>query len=76
MTNTEKLRILGEALHGPRWMRAAARDLGVNYRTMLRWHAGQSPINDKIVVELLAISRTRAATINAAMEQCRGHTQN
>jgi transposase-like protein len=68
VTNLDKLRILGEALHGPRWMRALARDLGVNYRTMLRWNAGERAIGDKIIAELLAIAERRKIAIHGAIQ--------
>jgi hypothetical protein len=70
MTNLDKLRILGEALHGSRWMRAVARDLGVNYRTVLRWDAGEQPPSDKIIAELLGIAERHKIDIDNAMHEC------
>ncbi|WP_299476969.1 hypothetical protein [uncultured Paracoccus sp.] len=37
MTNVERLRILGEALYGPRWKRAVAGVLSVDPRQVWRW---------------------------------------
>jgi hypothetical protein len=67
VTNLQKLRILGEALYGPRFMRAIARDLGVNYRTVLRWDGEQFPVGDKIIAELIVIAKDRKNIISKAI---------
>jgi len=39
-----ELRRAGTTLHGARWQRALARDLGVADRTVRRWLRGDSPM--------------------------------
>lgn len=49
----ELLRQVGEALYGPEWRMALARDLGVNYHTMRRWQGGTAPIPAGVAGDLL-----------------------
>ena len=67
-TNREKLRIIGVALHGPRWMRAIARDLGVDYRAVARWAAGEYEIPLEVMGKLIVIAKLRIADIGAAIK--------
>ncbi len=71
MTNLEKLRILGEAIHGDRWMRATAHDLGINPRTVLRWNAGESAPSDAIIAEMSTIAFKREDAIKRARQVVR-----
>lgn len=41
MTDADKLRQAGEALYGPRWQTALAKDLGVASRSVRYWAAGK-----------------------------------
>ena len=70
MTNLEKLRLLGDALHGPRWQNAVARDLGVNTRQVHRWVSGQYEPNNGHIADLVAIAKDRALAIVTAIEHC------
>ena len=67
MTNLDKLRIIGSALHGPRWMRATARALGINYRTVLRWDTEEFAPSDDTIRRLVDIARDRGDTISEAI---------
>jgi len=60
------LRTAGEALYGPRWQSALARDLGVSDRTMRRWVAGDEAPN--LSRELTALLRARKKSIDRALE--------
>lgn len=51
MTRNE-LRAAGEALHGPRWQSALARELGVADRTVRRWLAGKIQIGDRAAKDI------------------------
>lgn len=53
----------GEALFGPLWQSAIARDLGVSNRTIRRWVAGTSPLPDGLTAELLHLVRARKRTL-------------
>jgi len=66
-TNREKLHTIGAALHGPRWMRATARDLGVDYRNVARWAAGEYEMPEGVMADLIDIAKQRVAVINAAL---------
>lgn len=67
MNNREKLCVLGEALHGPRWMRALARDLGVDYRQVNRWANGEYEPSDGVIADVLAIAGERRAALDVAI---------
>lgn len=51
------------ALYGEQWKAAAAIDLDVAYRTLLRWANGQFPIPAGIGAELAELARLRAALL-------------
>ena len=68
MTNFEKLRLLGEALHGPRWQNAVARDLGINPRQVHRWVSGQYEPHEGRIANLIAIAKKRNIQITEAIE--------
>lgn len=54
----------GEALYGPMWQSALARDLGVNDRTVRRWVAGTSPVPVGLYVDLLRLTQERAQVLD------------
>ena len=59
MTNLEKLLLLGEVLHGPRWQRAVARDLGVCHPQIHRWLSGTYMPYEKHIAALVKIAKQR-----------------
>lgn len=64
------LRRVGEALYGPSWQSALARDLGVNDRTMRRWAVDGAP--ERIAPELLALAKERGAELAAVAAELEG----
>jgi transposase-like protein len=68
MTNLDRLRILGEALHGERWQNAVARDLGINSRQVHRWVSGQYEPHDGHIADLVAIAKERSIQITEAIK--------
>ena len=67
MTNQQKLITLGAALHGRLWLRATARDLGVDYRQVQRWAKGEYDTPDWAVVELAKAASKRRNEIGLAI---------
>ena len=67
MTNLEKLRLLGEALHGSRWQNAVSRDLGVNPRQVHRWVSGEYEPSNGHIADLVAIAKVRQIQIQEAI---------
>ena len=61
----------GEALYGPQWQSALARDLDVSARTVRRWAAGSHQPPDGIYAELLRLVSHRAQTLGAVSERLR-----
>lgn len=55
----------GEALYGPQWQSALARDLDVSDRTMRRWVAGAVDLPAGLYVDLLRLTQERAARLDA-----------
>ena len=55
----------GEALYGPQWQSALARDLGVADRTVRRWVAGTSEVPAGLYVDLLRLTQERAALLDS-----------
>jgi transposase-like protein len=68
MTNFEKLRLLGESLHGVRWQNAVARDLGIHVRQVQRWVSGQYEPHEGHIADLIALARTRKSQIAEAIQ--------
>jgi transposase-like protein len=68
MTNRDKLRLLGEALHGLHWQRAVARDLGINSRQVHRWVSGAYEPHDGHIADLIAIAKNRQIKLHEAIE--------
>lgn len=69
MTNLDKLSMLGEALHGPRWQNAVARDLGINPRQVHRWVSGQYEPHDGHIADLIVLAKARKAHLAEAIRQ-------
>lgn len=63
VASTATLIATGEALYGPLWQSAIARDLGVSDRTIRRWVAGTSRVPVGLPVELLHLMRARHQTL-------------
>lgn len=55
----------GEALYGPQWQSALARDLAVSDRTVRRWVAGTSEAPAGLYLDLLRLTQERAAVLDA-----------
>ena len=55
----------GEALYGPLWQSALARDLGVSDRTVRRWVAGTSNVPAGLYTDLLRLTQERAEVLHA-----------
>lgn len=62
------LEAAGEALYGPAWQSALARDLDVNLRTMQRWAAGEAEPPD-LRHELAALCRMRGNALAALADR-------
>jgi hypothetical protein len=60
----------GEALYGPHWQSALARDLGVSDRTVRRWAAG-ADMPSGVYTDLLRLTQERAATLDALAPRLR-----
>lgn len=60
-----RLETIGQALYGPQWQSAIARDLAVSDRTIRRWVAGTSNIPPGILGELKAVCLKRSAELAA-----------
>lgn len=61
----------GEALYGPQWQSAVARDLGVSNRTVRRWVAGTSEVPPGLYLDLLRLTQERAALLDSLAERLR-----
>jgi len=61
----------GEALYGPQWQSALARDLGVSDRTMRRWAAGTTDVPAGLYLDLLRLTQERAAELEALAPRLR-----
>lgn len=62
------LTIAGQALYGPQWQSALARDLGISDRTMRRWVAGAVP-PESIWPELRALLTRRQIKIGGILKE-------
>ena len=61
----------GEALYGPQWKYALARDLDVSDRTVRRWVAGAYPTPSGVYLDLLRLTQERAASLDAMAARLR-----
>ena len=59
----------GEALYGPQWQSALARDVGVSDRTMRRWMSGASPVPAGLWLDLLRVTQERAQKLDDLAER-------
>jgi DNA-binding transcriptional regulator YdaS (Cro superfamily) len=59
----------GEALYGPQWQTALARDLDVSDRTVRRWVSGQRDVPAGLYVDLLRLTQERAAKLDALAQR-------
>jgi transposase-like protein len=71
VTNLDKLRIFGEALYGPRWMRATAKAIGVNYRTIQRWVSGEYEVDDAMIERMTGALERKKLRIELALISAR-----
>lgn len=55
----------GEALYGPLWQAALARDLDVSDRTIRRWASGSRDVPSGLYIDLLRLTQERAQTLDA-----------
>lgn len=54
----------GEALYGPLWQSAVARDLGVAVRTVQRWVSGERDVPQGLYLDLLRLTQERALALD------------
>lgn len=64
----------GEALYGPQWQSALARDLDVSDRTIRRWVAGTTDVPAGLYLDLLRLTQERAAALDNLAERLRNAT--
>jgi DNA-binding transcriptional regulator YdaS (Cro superfamily) len=62
----------GQALYGPQWQSAMARDLGVSDRTVRRWAAGSSVAPASAYLELERIAQRRAGELRELAPRLEG----
>ena len=67
LTNLDKIRILGEALHGPRWQNAVARDLSINPRQVHRWVSGEYAPHEGHIADMMKVAKLKKLLIAAAV---------
>jgi transposase-like protein len=67
LTNIDRLRILGKALHGERWQQAVARDLGIDKRQVNRWVRGDYSPHEGHIADLIALAKERKIQIAEAI---------
>jgi hypothetical protein len=61
----------GEALYGPQWQSALARDLDVSDRTVRRWAAGTHTMPDGVYIDLLRLVLERTKTLDSLTDRLR-----
>ena len=61
----------GEALYGPQWQSALARDLGVADRTVRRWISGATDMPVGVYVDLLRLTQERAGLLDSLADRLR-----
>lgn len=66
---TKLLRDAGEALYGPLWQSAIARDLGMSDRHVRRLASGASDLTPGMAMDLLRIATERAAALDSVIER-------
>ncbi|MCP8895332.1 hypothetical protein KYK29_10340 [Shinella daejeonensis] len=60
---SDLLKRTGEALYGPQWQSAIARDLDVSDRHVRRMAAGEQPLKPGMALDLWRIALERTATL-------------
>lgn len=58
-----------QALYGPHWQSALARDLNVADRTVRRWVAGTTPVPSGVAVDLRRIATERVRQLDGLVER-------
>ena len=66
---TKLLKDTGEALYGPQWQSAIARDLGVSDRHIRRMAAGEADLKPGMAMDLWRIALERAADLDDVIER-------
>ena len=61
----------GQALYGPQWQSALARDLGLADRTVRRWVAGTTELPAGVYTDLLRLVVERAAVLDGLADRLR-----
>jgi DNA-binding transcriptional regulator YdaS (Cro superfamily) len=75
---TAHIRLLydvGQALYGPQWQSALARDLGVSDRTVRRWAAGVTTPPAGVYADLLRLTQERAERLLAIASRLKDNRQ-
>lgn len=65
------LQEVGEAMYGPQWQSALARDLGMSDRHMRYLVAGVKPVRPGLYLDLLRLTQERAMALDALSERLR-----
>lgn len=60
------LAVIGEALFGPRWKAEVSYELGIPYRSLMRWLADGSDLEVEHVATLRILVRSRLAYLEEA----------
>lgn len=60
------LAVVGEALFGPRWKSEVSYELGIPYRSLMRWLADGSELEARHVATLRILVRSRLARLEQA----------
>jgi hypothetical protein len=66
---SELLKRTGEALYGPQWQSAIARDLDISDRHVRRMAAGEQPLKPGMATDLLRLTLERAAALDSLTEE-------
>lgn len=61
----------GEALYGPQWQSALARDVGVSDRTVRRWAAGTNDVPAGLYLDLLRLTQERSTLLDGLAPRLR-----
>lgn len=66
---SDLLKRTGEALYGPQWQSAVARDLGVSDRHIRRMAAGEADLKPGMAMDLWRVALERTATLEDLAEE-------
>lgn len=64
--SSDDLAVVGEALYGLRWKAALSADLGIPYRTLMRWLADGADLEVEHLIALRGVLRRRLEGIEDA----------